>query len=144
MPPLQRTGRRDRPLPQPPEHARPASAAFHGVGGIGKTWLLHRLRQIALEEDRQAACINLDRTLQGGAYLDDPNYTLFALREQIGGSRLLGESATPNGTNAYTATTGLGTHRQRASHLRPGSLCPPTSSLPGIPATILRDLPEPS
>ncbi|MBL8293296.1 MAG: hypothetical protein JNN08_15725 [Bryobacterales bacterium] len=59
--------------------------AFHGVGGIGKTWLLHRLRQIALEEDRQTAYINLDRTLQGGAYLNDPNYALFALREQIGG-----------------------------------------------------------
>jgi tetratricopeptide (TPR) repeat protein len=59
--------------------------AYHGAGGMGKTWLLERLKKVAQTEYRlPSAYLRFDDG-SGAPYLHDPSKALYQLRSQIGG-----------------------------------------------------------
>ena len=64
----------------------PPILSFYGEGGIGKSWLLQRIQEVA-ERDYKlpTAMLTFDRMLNGGIFLNDSSLSLYALREQLGG-----------------------------------------------------------
>ena len=58
--------------------------AFHGVGGIGKTWLVRRLREILAGQDLPCATLDFDARFGGVAFRTDSGSALGEIRRQFG------------------------------------------------------------
>jgi hypothetical protein len=54
---------------------------FYGVGGIGKSWLLRRLREtVSVPPELPTALIDFDPAIGGASYMNDRGFALAEIR----------------------------------------------------------------